>query len=1368
MAELTGVPIPSMNWQDGNLSEAFRKFKQLCEFIFDGPLSEKDDKIKVRYLLLWAGQEGRDIRQSWDLSTEDQDKLDVHWTRFEAFVKPKSNFRVSRFQLRALKQGQGEPVDAFMTRARMIVSECEYNDSDEHLLDTLIAGVNNEGVQRKLISKDNTLTLDDAIRIVRGHEATTSQMSDIRGTLNVQAIQRKQQKTGRQRSLSRGRKQDGKHFPKHCCWNCGGNHARDVTCPAANSKCDYCKKTGHWAKVCIAKSKTKPWQANTPQGKRTQRHHNDRQVHGIDSAHAETEIQDVTTGFQTFVVDSVQADNTSINTVDTMGRDALVRVCMKVDGRTLSVRCKLDTGAQADVMPLRAFRLIRPDMVNDKGRPVNLCTTSVNLTAYNGTPIQNYGICRMKCFHGNKWKDIDFHITESDGYTMLGKTSSVQLGYLTLNCEHDGDCTECAKDCQIASVNDNMKTKKTRSFGTDTKTPKEDMISRFSECFRGMGLFPGEYHIELKADAEPVIHPPRRVPFALHNKLENELKRMLDLDVIEKVDEPTDWVNNLVYVTKDNGDLRICLDPSDLNKGIKREHYYTRTLEEILPKLKNAKIFSKLDARSGYWNVKLDKPSKLLTTFNTPFGRFCFRRLPFGLVSAQDVFQKKIDQMLENVPGVVGIADDIVVYGDSDEEHDECLHQVLVATSQTGLALNPDKCIVKQPRIKFFGNYLTPEGIEPDPQKVKAITEMKAPQNATELQSLLGMANYLSRFAPNIAGITGPLRDLVKHDADWQWCPEHTSAFDELKKAFRSSQVLAYYDATKPITVQTDASKRGIGATLLQEGRPVAFASKSLTTTESNYSNIEREMLAVVFGLERFHYYVYGRHVHIESDHKPLESITKKNLASAPPRLLRMLLRIQKYDFTLRYVPGRDVPVADALSRIPIHGDEIQDMDILVHELVNVQPVKLQQIKEATERDIEMIKLKETVMSGWPDRRKDCPAEIQDYWNYRDEIGVYDGIVLKAERVIIPKQLQRPILEQIHSGHQGIEKCRLRARDAVFWIGINTDIQDIVSKCSACQRNQRSQPKEPMIPIEGRYRWDRVGTDLFQWNGNTYLLIVDYYSSFHILRKLTSTTSSAVINNLKHIMSEYGIPNVLLSDNGPQFSSHEFQRFEAQYGFTHQTSSPHYPQANGKVERYVGVVKQSLQKALECGNDQPLALLALRTTPLAGGIPSPAEMMFGCKIKSQLPMINKREKSESALAAMENKRSMVQHRYDSGARPLPELESDQSVRIQDPNSKKWMRGTVVEKHPMPRSYVVRSEDEVEYRRNRRQIRPTKEAIPHVPDDHDEPVLSSTPQDIPKQKHEVVMDPKQGSADQGNHTYVTRHGRAVKPPEKLNL
>ena len=428
-------------------------------------------------------------------------------------------------------------------------------------------------------------------------------------------------------------------------------------------------------------------------------------------------------------------------------------------------------------------------------------------------------------------------------------------------------------------------------------------------AFEVLVFFSGEYHIDLKQDAEPVIHPPRRVPESLKESMKKELSRMIQLDIIEKVDQPTDWVNSVVYVTKPSGEIRICLDPKDLNTWIRRPHHYTQVMEYILPQRQGASAFTILDARSGYWNVKLDDESKLVATFNMPYGRYCFRSLPFGLVSAQDVFQKKVDQTLEGLPGVAAITDDIVVFGKTEAEHDKHMDNVMRRTQEVGLCLNPDKCVVKSRRIKFFGNYLSSNGLEPDPGKIAAIVDMSPPTSAQELQSFLGMVNYLGRYTPDLATTTATFHDLIKKDSVFLWGPEHQKAFNNVTEAITTASTLAYFDSNKPVTIQTDASKGGIGATLLQNGRPVAYASNSLTETESNYCNIGRKMF--VFGIERFHHYAYGRHVTVETDHKPLESITHKNLTNAPPKLMRMLLCIQKYDFTVKYVPGKDIPIAD-------------------------------------------------------------------------------------------------------------------------------------------------------------------------------------------------------------------------------------------------------------------------------------------------------------------------------------------------------------------------------------------------------------------------------------------------------------------------
>ncbi|KAK3746668.1 hypothetical protein QZH41_010504, partial [Actinostola sp. cb2023] len=283
----------------------------------------------------------------------------------------------------------------------------------------------------------------------------------------------------------------------------------------------------------------------------------------------------------------------------------------------------------------------------------------------------------------------------------------------------------------------------------------------------------GEYHITLDPTVLPVVHPPRRVPEALREPLHKELESLVKQEIIAKVDKPTDWVNSLVCATKRNGTLRLCLDPKDLNKAIKRPHHCTPTLDEVLSRLSGSKHYSIVDARSGYWNIKLDHESSLYTTFNSPHGRYRFLRLPFGLICAQDIFQKKVDETFGDLPGVTGIADDIVVYGNDLSEHDTNLKAVMERARETGLKFNPDKCRIGCTELPFFGHIISAEGLKLDPGKVEAINNMDPSTNLADLQTFLGMTQFLSRFIPKLAATASILWDLTKKSSDFQWCPEH-------------------------------------------------------------------------------------------------------------------------------------------------------------------------------------------------------------------------------------------------------------------------------------------------------------------------------------------------------------------------------------------------------------------------------------------------------------------------------------------------------------------------------------------------------------------------------------------------------------------
>ena len=287
---------------------------------------------------------------------------------------------------------------------------------------------------------------------------------------------------------------------------------------------------------------------------------------------------------------------------------------------------------------------------------------------------------------------------------------------------------------------------------------KELILAQYKDIFEGIGLLEGEVGLRINPNIPPVVHPPRKVPISLKESLKKELDKMEQQKIIAKVTEPTEWVSSLVVVQKPNsGKLRICLDPRDLNRAILRPHYPSRTIEDILPELSGAKYFTKMDAKSGYWNLKLNDQSSFLTTFNTSFGRYRYLRLPFGLKSSQDEFQRKMDESYEGLEGVITLEDDILVFGKTREEHDRRLQAVLIRSRERGIKLNKDKLETGLTQVRYFGHLLTQKGIQPDPEKVRAVTTMKEPTNKSELETFLGMVTYLSKFTPNLSEITSPL-----------------------------------------------------------------------------------------------------------------------------------------------------------------------------------------------------------------------------------------------------------------------------------------------------------------------------------------------------------------------------------------------------------------------------------------------------------------------------------------------------------------------------------------------------------------------------------------------------------------------------------
>ena len=913
-----------------------------------------------------------------------------------------------------------------------------------------------------------------------------------------------------------------------------------------------------------------------------------------------------------------------------------------------------------------------------------------------------------------------------------------------------------------------------------------------------MGTLPKVHHIHVDPDIKPVVHPPRRVPIALHAKLKAELDRMESVGVIDRVTEPTDWVNSLVVVQKPNGQIRVCLDPKDLNKAIKRHHYQLPTAEDILSRMSGAKFFSKLDASSGYWQICVDKESSKLLTFNSPFGRYKFNRLPFGVHHASEVFQADVAEILEGIEGVQNAQDDIIIWGSTKAEHDQRLRDAMMQIRKSGMKLNKTKCVFSAREITFLGHTLTDVGIKPDLRKVTAITEMPNPQSKEDLRRFLGMVNYLAKFVPDLSDITAPLRELLEKDAQWCFEAAHENAIERLKSIITSEPVLKYFDPQLPTKVSTDASKSGLGATLEQKHGdkwcPVAFASRALTQAEYNYCPIEKETLSVLFGCEKFHEFVYGQLFEVENDHQPLKSIFNKPISKAPPRIQRFLLRLYRYDFTLNNTPGKNMVVSDALSRAYLKDQkpEISDaeMNYMIHSVISSLPIsdeKLKQFQTETSKDETLRTLHKYVMNGWPKNKNDINPTSMPYFNIRDEISVANGLVLKGERIIVPLSMRKEMKQIIHSGNQGIEKCKARAREALYWPGMSAEIADIVSACSTCQEHRNYQQCEELLKHEvPREPWIKVGADLFTLKRKNYLLVVDYFSKFCEISLLADTSSPTIITNMKSIFARHGIPKLAVSDN--QLDTKEFKNFQKEWDFNLTTSSPHYPKSNGMAERTVQTVKKLLKKALANDEDPYLALLAYRTTPGVNNTPSSAYCLMQRNSRTTLPSVKSSSKSRETDKS--NQSHKIKKYHDQHACNLPDLQIGDTVRLRQKAfpKKLWNRkGKVLSKLEEPRSYKVETEQGIILRRNRRDLLKTKESFEPKPEGEldtctpvdpelstpnqenipcQSPVEPLIPSHIPSPAPLQQLQPSPPPPETQQNSYRTRVGRRIVKPTRF--
>ena len=695
---------------------------------------------------------------------------------------------------------------------------------------------------------------------------------------------------------------------------------------------------------------------------------------------------------------------------------------MVLEGTT-KVRFQLDCGATVNVLPQSSYALLREVTC---ARALEKCSST--LVMFNKTEITPVGKQRLSMQNpANKWKySAEFVVVSGNCTPILGAAAIQHMKLITVNREN------------ILEV---------RETQTEQTPPCRDVLEDFKDVFTGEGLLEGKLHFELDEEVKPVQLPVRKVPVAVRDKLKKEVNRLDNLNIIKKVTVPTDWISALVVTVKPNGKVRLCIDPKPLNGALKRNHYLMPTIDDVLPELSRAKVFSVMDAKNRFWHVELDEASSYLTTFGTPWGRYRYLHMPFGVSVAPEEFERRLHEALEGLEGVQAVADDILIFGEGDTpeeaamDHDTRLRALLKRCRAKGIKLNKDKVQLRKSQVPYLGHILSAEGLKVDPAKVDAVLQMPVPSDKKGVLRLLGMVAYLQKFAPNLSEVTTPLRQLVKGDTEFVWEDNiHGEAVSQVQQILSSAPLLHYFNPKLDIVLQCDASDHGLGACLLQEGHPIAYASRSLTDTEVLYAQLDKEMLAIVFAMVHFDQYVYGRKVLVESDHKPLESICKKGLPSAPKRLQRMLLTLQRYDYKVQYKRGVEMYLADTLSRapLPLQGgashkstDEVLRVDtrstaereieaINMLQFLPVSDEMLARIQSEMDEDEEMANLKMVIRRGWPDTRQEVSSAVQAYFPFQDKLTLQDRVVLKGERVVVPPTLRQEMKERVHASHVGI------------------------------------------------------------------------------------------------------------------------------------------------------------------------------------------------------------------------------------------------------------------------------------------------------------------------------------------------------------
>ena len=927
-------------------------------------------------------------------------------TAMKLHHNPAPSVIVQRYKFNGRFRREGESVAKFVSELRSLSEFCNYGPTlDDMLRDRLVCGVNDDHIQRRLLAEEK-LTFQKAMEVAVAMETAASNARMLQGSMQPasrvsEGDVHKVQSTGKLPTAAAA----------VACYRCGKSNHLAQQCRFKTVKCHGCGKIGHIVKVCRSTALKNP---RTSVGAGTQ------------------EVQHLQVGVSDDAGEVLSEEYSLFNVRSEPETPLKVRMGINKQ----QVEMEVDTGASLSILSEKTFRQFWPEQ--------ELRNSSVKIRTYTGEPLKVVGCMAADISYDDQESHVSLLVVEGQGPNLLGRDL---LQHIRLNWQE--------------------------IFCLQRTSPLQHILQQHQDVFKEeLGTMKGlTAKLYVDGSVTPRFCKARSVPYAMRQKVDDELQRLQTEGIIEPV-QFSEWAAPIVPILKaDKNSVRICGDYKlTVNRACKLDNYPIPRVEDLFATLSGGKLFTKLDLSQAYQQLLLDEEAKKFVVINTQRGLFQYNRLPFGVSSAPGIFQRAMENLLQGIPNVIVYIDDILVTGASEEEHLAVLSKVLSRLEEAGLRLKKRKCVFMATSVTFLGHKIDAQGLHPLESKVRAVQEAPTPRNVTELKAYLGLLTYYGKFLPNRSIVLAPLYNLLRAKVSWRWTTVEAAAFKASKQLLLSSQCLVHYDMREEIVLSCDASAYGIGAVLshrFKDGteKPVGFVSRTLSPAERNYSQLEKEGLACVFGIKRFHSYLFGRHFYLCTDHKPLLTLFSATRAVNPQasaRIQRWALTLSMYEYTLQFKRTEDHANADALSRLPLpeHPDSVPlpVETIFLMECLNSSPITAAQIRAWTKRDPLLARVVKFIKEGWPEG---CADDLKPFSSRRLELSVEDDCILWGSRVVVPAPGRLPILRELHEGHPGISRMKSLARMVLWWPGMDKDIEEKVKSCHDCQKDRSSPAPSP-------------------------------------------------------------------------------------------------------------------------------------------------------------------------------------------------------------------------------------------------------------------------------------------------------------------